>query len=177
MNLWWRLLWLRLRLRAHRSEPLSLWDEAVTPFRVVPTDLDVLGHMNNGRYLTLMDLGRLDLMVRSGFWADLQRRAWFPVVAGQTITFRKELRLGTRFDLHTRVIGLDERWGYLEQRFMVGDTVHAHALVRTRFLRRSGGTVDHDDLEAAIGGLPPHLRVDDWMREWTAHTRVPSSQA
>ncbi|MFV0287381.1 MAG: acyl-CoA thioesterase [Demequina sp.] len=174
MNLWWRLLLTRLRSR--RRGALSLWSTAVTPFRVAPTDLDVLGHMNNGRYLTLMDLGRLDLMVRSGFWEDLERRGWFPVVAGQTITFRKELRLGQRFEIHSRILGLDDRWGYLEQRFCVGDTVHAHALVRTRFLKKSGGTVDHDELEEAVGGFPAHLRVEDWMRDWTRHTRVPSSQ-
>ncbi|WP_084078367.1 thioesterase family protein [Demequina sp. NBRC 110057] len=175
MNLWLRLLLTRLRSR--RRARLSLWDEAVTPFRVAPTDLDLLGHMNNGRYLTLMDLGRLDLMIRSGFWADLDTHGWFPVVAGQTITFRKELRLGQRFEIRTRILGLDDRWGYLEQRFCVGDTVHAHALVRTRFLKREGGTVDHDELERAVGGFPAHLRVDDWMREWTRATRVPSSQA
>ena len=61
MNLYWRMLLLRLRwLRARR---ISIWDTARTPFRVVPTDLDLLRHMNNGKYLTLMDLGRMDLMV------------------------------------------------------------------------------------------------------------------
>ena len=94
MNLYWRMLLLRLRwLRARR---LSIWDTARTPFRVVPTDLDLLLHMNNGKYLTLMDLGRMDLMVRSGMWAKLSARGWFPVVAGQTITYRKSLRLGQR---------------------------------------------------------------------------------
>ena len=32
--------------------------------RVLPNDLDLLWHMNNGRYLSLMDQGRVDLMVR-----------------------------------------------------------------------------------------------------------------
>ena len=38
MNLFLRLLW--LRLSAHRRGPVSLWDTVSTPFRVAPTDLD-----------------------------------------------------------------------------------------------------------------------------------------
>ncbi|WP_062078771.1 acyl-CoA thioesterase [Demequina globuliformis] len=173
MNLWWRLSlrWWKLK----RTPPASIWDTVSSEFRVYPTDLDVLGHMNNGRYLTLMDLGRYVLLKRSGWWAEAASRGWFAVVAGQTITYRRELRLGQKFTVSTRVVGFDERWCYLEQVFRVGDTIHAHALVRTRFLKRSGGSVDVEELEAALGGFPTHLRVDDWMRDWTHQTRVPSS--
>lgn len=171
MNLWWRLAsrWLRMR----RPAPASLWDDVVTSFRVVPTDLDVLGHMNNGRYLTLMDLGRYVLLQRSGWWDEFARRGWAAVVAGQTITYRRELRLGQRFDLHSRVLGVDERWVYLEHRFMVGDTVHAHAVVRGLFVRRGGGTVPLEELADAVGGFPDHLSVPTWIDDWTHHTRSP----
>ena len=62
MNLLVRLVWLLLSHR--RRGPISIWDQAVTPMRVLPNDLDLLWHMNNGRYLSLMDQGRVDLMVR-----------------------------------------------------------------------------------------------------------------
>ncbi|NCD21010.1 MAG: thioesterase, partial [Actinobacteria bacterium] len=55
MNLVFRLWW--LRLRARRRGQLSVWDVARTPFRVLPTDLDLLFHMNNGKYLSILDLG------------------------------------------------------------------------------------------------------------------------
>ena len=84
MNLLVRLVWLLL---SHRLRgPISIWDQAVTPMRVLPNDLDLLWHMNNGRYLSLMDQGRVDLMVRAGLWAELNMRGWFPVVVAQTIT-------------------------------------------------------------------------------------------
>ena len=79
MNLVFRLWW--LRLRARRRGPLSVWDVARTPFRVLPTDLDLLFHMNNGKYLSILDLGRLDLLLRSGLWQALTERGWYPVVA------------------------------------------------------------------------------------------------
>ena len=65
MNLWLRLIWVALSgWLGHR---LDLPGEASRlTFRVWFHDLDPFRHMNNGRYLTLMDLGRTDLMVRSG---------------------------------------------------------------------------------------------------------------
>lgn len=170
VNLYGRLVLLFLRWRGR--EPLNLWDTAVTRFRVVPTDLDVLLHMNNGRYLTLMDLGRMDLMLRSGFWATVRARGWYPVVAGQTITYRRSLGLGQRFDLHTRVLGFDDRWIFLSQTFRRGETVVAHAVVRARFLKESGGSVTHDELFGLVGDAP-ELELPAWLADWTAATKIP----
>ena len=170
MNLYFRLLLLWLRNR--RQAPMDLWGTAKTPFRVLPTDLDPLGHMTNSRYLTIMDVGRIDLMMRSGFWTKMKEQGWYPVVAGQTITYRKSLQPGRRFELHTRIIGFDDRWGYLEQTFRAGTTVYAQAYVRTRFLKRSGGSVEHDELEAFAGGFPASLEVPEWLLQWTAASRV-----
>jgi hypothetical protein len=56
MNLWLRLFWLALALLWRRKlDPRH--DVSRLTFRVLPTDLDLNGHMNNGRYLTIMDLG------------------------------------------------------------------------------------------------------------------------
>lgn len=174
MNLWFRMLalWLRNR-RAPRS---NVWDTISTPFRVAPSDLDVLRHMNNGKYLTIMDLGRVDLMQRAGMWDALNQRGWYPVVAGQTITYRRSLKLGQRFDLQTRVVGFDDRWIFLEQAFVVGDAVHARAAVRARFLKRTGGSVEHDELEDLVGGFPDHLELPEWMIDWTENTKINSGK-
>lgn len=169
MNLYFRLL--GLWLRARRRGPVGLWDTVVTPFRVVPTDLDPLGHMTNGRYLTIMDVGRMDLMHRSGFLAEMRRAGWYPVVAGQTITYRKSLQPWQRFEVHTRVLGFDERWGYTEQTFRAGTTVYAQAYVRTRFLKRGGGSVGHDELEQVAGGFPD-TELPKWLLDWTAASRI-----
>ncbi|TBT82868.1 thioesterase [Propioniciclava sinopodophylli] len=171
MNLYWRLLLLRLRLLTARR--VGPWDTVRTPFRVVPTDLDLLLHMNNGKYLTLMDLGRMDLMLRSGMWAKVTERGWYPVVAGQTITYRRSLNPFQRFDLLTRVLGVDDRWIYLDQTFVVGETVHAHAVVRARFLKKGGGSVEHAELEELIGAFPGH-DLPDWLAGWTESTKIGS---
>ena len=36
--------------------------------RVLPTDLDLLMHVNNGVYFSLMDFGRWDMIFRNGVY-------------------------------------------------------------------------------------------------------------
>src|SRR6266567_8900242 len=101
MNRWLRLLWLMVSIRWRPvAPPLG---PVRTPFRVWPTDLDVFRHMNNGIYLTIMDLARLDLMLRSGFWRRIKAQGWYPVVVAETIQFRRSLNLFQRFEIETRV--------------------------------------------------------------------------
>ena len=164
MNLYFRLLLFMVRVRFRRR--LGIWDTSHVTFRVNPFDLDVMRHMNNGRYLTLMDLGRMDLMLRSRFWQRIADQGWYPVVAGQTITYRRSLLLWERFDLASRVIGHDDRWIYMEQVFRRDGQVVADAIVRARFLHRTGGSVPVDELIALVGPLPEHLTLPEWVTEW-----------
>ena len=164
MNLYFRLLLFMIRVR-FRSR-LGIWDTSHVTFRVNPLDLDLQRHMNNGRYLSLMDLGRMDLMLRSRFWQRITGQGWYPVVAGQTITYRRSLLLWERFDLASRVIGHDDRWIYMEQVFRRDGQVVADAIVRARFLRRTGGSVPVDELIALVGPLPKHLTLPEWVTEW-----------
>lgn len=170
MNLYLRLV--LLGLTSHRRPRIDLWDTATLGFRVLPTDLDVLRHMNNGRYLTIMDLGRVDLMQRCGLWGPMKRRGWYPVMAGASITYRRSLNPGQRFDLDTRILGFHDRWVYVEQVFRVGDVVHARAIARALFLKRSGGAVGRDELEDLAGVVPQGREVPSWVVEWTEHASV-----
>lgn len=148
VNLFFRLLWLRLVSR-FRSK-CDVLGPVRTPFRVMPTDLDVLRHVNNGVYLSLMDLARVDLMIRSDLLPALTARRWYPVVVGQTIRFRRSLTLFQRFHIETRVLGWDEKAFMVEQRFVQGDRTIAVAFVAARFLR-TGGTVTPEEVLGTVG--------------------------
>lgn len=144
--------------------------------RTLPTDIDILGHMNNGRYLSLFDLGRWDLLVRTGMADVMKRNDWYAVVSAETITFRKSLQLWQRFDVETRLLGHDDRAIYMEHRAVVRGEIYARAIVRARMLKRAGGTLGHDELFAAIGrpeGLPD---VESWVHDWAAATALPSTR-
>lgn len=169
MNLYFRLL--RLLLTSFRRAYRDMWETGVTRFRVQLSDLDSVGHMNNAKYLALMDLGRVDLMLRSGSWKRTRKQEWYPVVAAQTIRYRRSLQPRQRFELHTRVIGVDEKALYMEQAFRVGGELYAHAVVQCRFLRRSGGSVDTTELVELLGGLPADRELPQWVRDWAVGVR------
>ena len=121
--------------------------------RVLLTDIDIAMHMNNGMYFSVFDLGRFDLMVRSGVWRQMRARGWSPVAAGETISFRKSLRLGQRYSIETRIIGLDERAIYFEQRAVAGGEIYARAVIATRLVSRTG-PVSNEEIVAAFGAPP-----------------------
>jgi acyl-CoA thioesterase FadM len=85
---------------------------------VWPHDLDLSLHLNNGRYLTLMDLGRLDAMVRSGLWREVLRHKWTPIASAITIRFQRELRLFQKFRLDTKLLCWDASLVVMEQIFV-----------------------------------------------------------
>ncbi|WP_110240487.1 thioesterase family protein [Nocardioides gilvus] len=168
MNLYLRLIRLLVGLRSRRRT--QLWEETVTPFRVWPSDLDALGHMNNAKYLALTDLGRVDMMVRSGFWSRVSGHGWYAVVAAQTIRYRRSLKPWERFELRSRMIGFDERAMYVEQVFTVAGEVAATAIVQCRFLKKAGGHVSPAELRALVPGAPEQ-NLPDWILAWAEGVR------
>jgi len=162
---------------ARRRSALGIHDVASTPFRVLPTDIDFLRHMNNGVYLSIMDLGRIDLLVRAGAWAQFEKLGYYPVVASETITFRRSLELWQRFEVETRVAGYDEKAVYIEQRFVVDGEIYAQAFVRGRFLKRSGGTVSLPELASALEVDISELTLPEWIGRWADDVALPPSRA
>ena len=156
---------------------LGHWDVARTSFRVQPTDLDVLKHMNNGVYLSIADIGRFDLLVRNGVWGIFKQRGWYPVVASETISFRKSLELWQPFVVESRILGFDEKAVYVEQRFTVDGEIYTQAYIRGRFLKRGGGVVSIAELLDAVGPAPTEVTVPGWLREWGGHSALPSTRA
>jgi acyl-CoA thioesterase FadM len=164
-------------LRARRASRLGFHDVSRLRMRVLPNDIDVLGHMNNGVYFSLMDLGRLDLGVRSGAWQSFSKNGWYPVAASETMTFRRSLQPWQRYTLESRVVGYDERAMYTEQRFVVDGEIFAQGVVRARFLRKTGGTVPMAELGEALGVDLGTLPVPEWMSSWADDVALPPSRA
>ncbi|WP_407970568.1 thioesterase family protein [Burkholderia pyrrocinia] len=154
-------------LLSRRRQRLHVLDTCVTPFRVWPNDLDVLRHMTNGRYFAILDLGRVDLLLRSRVWQRVNAQRWYPVVTLETIRFHRSLQLCERYDVTTRVIGWDEKHVFLEQGFSRGGTKVALGVVRTRFLKRGGGTVPTNELLAWIGVTQPSPDLPEWVVQWS----------
>ncbi|MFJ2552304.1 acyl-CoA thioesterase [Microbacterium sp. NPDC087591] len=179
VNVIWRTLLVILGARRRVRRGKTLDPNAVGSIRLttLPTDIDILRHMNNGRYLSLFDLGRWDLLIRTGLFDAMNARGWYAVVSSETVTFRKSLELWQRFDVQSRFVGHDEKALFLEHRAVVDGEVYAKVIVRARMLRRSGGTVSHEELFGALGkpeGLP---EIDEWIHDWAAASALPPTRS
>jgi len=164
MSLFLRLLLLLLMTPFRpRCAPLG---PARKGFLVWPPDLDVLLHVNNGVYLTMLDVARVDLLLRSGVAGKLWRNGIYPVVAAETIRFRRSLRLFQSFEVDTEIIGWDDKAFLIQHRFLRGDELVAEAIVRSRFLRRRGGTVTTKELLSVVGVSEASPVLPAWIEAW-----------
>lgn len=136
MNLIFRLL--RVLLVGLFKPRIGLMDISTLRFQVLPTDLDLNMHMTNARYLSIMDLGRTDLLIRGGMLGLVKRERWLPVVGSIDVKFHRPLRPFQKFTLTSRLVCWDEKWLYIEQRLESDRGVHAVATVRGLFRGRQG---------------------------------------
>jgi len=161
---------------------LDHFDVVRTRFVTSPTDLDILRHMNNGVYLSIMDVARFDMLHRTGIWKIFVARGWYPVVVAETISFRKSLTLGQRFTVESRILGFDAKAVYVEQRFVRPDAagdpeIYAHGFIRGRFLKRTGGVVTVAELLEAVGLAPENVTVPEWLLKWSDDVAMPATRA
>jgi len=164
MALFLRLL--LLLLTAPFRPRCQLFEPTRKRFRVWPPDLDVLFHVNNGVYLSMLDVARVDLLLRSGLVRRLWRKGLYPVVAAETIRFRRSLQLFQAFEVETVIIGWDDKAFIIQHRFLRREELVAEAFVRSRFLRRGGGTVGSRELLGLVGRSEPSPALPAWVQAW-----------
>lgn len=148
MNLIFRMLYVYL---------LSLFRERLSAenmisrlsLRVLPNDLDINLHMNNGRYLTICDLNRVDLFIRSGLMKTMRKRKWYPVIAEHTMNYKKSLRLFERYDVTLEMTHYDEKFFYMKHTFSNAERVIAEGTSKGAIRSRSG-VIKPDEVMAAI---------------------------
>jgi acyl-CoA thioesterase FadM len=80
-----------------------------------------------------MDLGRMDLLIRTDLAAALFRHRWQPLVGSVNIRYKMSLLPFQKYRLRTKVIGWDDKWFYIEQRFERKNRTVAVGLVKALF--------------------------------------------
>jgi len=82
----------------------------VIPLMVWPQDIDPFLELNNGRYVTLLDLGRYGFGTRVDINTFLKKNQWSLTITGTYNEYRHRLRLFQKFELKTKIIGYDANW-------------------------------------------------------------------
>lgn len=152
----------------YRNAPkLPLTGTHISHHRCWPWDIDMWLELNNGRTLTLYDLGRIPLAQRTGLVGALKRRRWGLTVAGSSVRYRRRIRTFERIEMHSRAICHDDRFFYIEQSMWKksGDCA-GHALYRTA-VTGPGGIVPPDEVIRELGHEPGQYPMPDWVRAWS----------
>lgn len=147
----------------------GVFDEVRTPMRAWLTDIDINRHINNGRYLTLMDFARLDHSLRTGMMKELIKRKWWPIMGGATVTFRRELKPLAAFEITTRLLYWDEKWLYGEHRFEKDGHVHTQAYAKA-VIKRGRETIPPAELMRLFGHEGPSPAAPEGLRRWISVT-------
>lgn len=153
--------------RARRAPPLPLDAVHVSHLRCLPTDIDPWRELNNGRTLTLYDLGRIPLVIRTGLYDVLKREGWGIAVAGASVRWRRRVRAFERLEMRSALAGRDARFVYVHQSLWRGGTAVSAALIRSA-VTGPGGIVPPEWLLAALGREDWRPSLPDWIASWIA---------
>lgn len=183
MGILLRLLW--LRMTARWRAPVGVHDTLVLRRRVALLDLDLNLHMNHASYLSVVECGLLEGLMRSGFLGTMLSQGAVPMVGGTLISYRRELRPLQTYRLSMRYLGADAHWHAFAFSFLDRQgRVVALGQVKGAAVRRRGerGLMSTQAMWAAHKlrqpGLPPMPELPAEARAWLqaerlAHDAVP----
>jgi acyl-CoA thioesterase FadM len=141
-------------------------DESGTRFTALPNDCDLNFHLNAGRFVSFMDVARIELIGRMHLLRKLLQRGWRPVMGGCVVRYRRSVMPFEKFDIRTRVIGWDEKWFYIEHIVEKDGAFCAIGQMRT-VIRGRNGTIPPREVIALLGvtdvASPP---LPEFVAEW-----------
>lgn len=153
-----------------RGKKSGVLDTTTVWSRVMPNDLDLNRHVNNGRYLTIADLGRMDWFISTGAMRVALQRGWRPIVGEATARFVKQLKVFESFRIESRMLGWGSKWAFLEHRILKKDgQLAAIVVIRGMFHSGKRGNIAPAKLIEASGhGLLTSPELPAWVQTWSA---------
>lgn len=148
-----------------RAENLPMDGTHVSWHICWPWDLDLWKELNNGRTLTLFDLGRIPLARRTGLIRALAANGWGLTMAGATVRYRRRVRVFDRVEMRSRAVGWDERFLYLEQSMWKKGECTTHIVYRGA-ITGPNGIVPPEQVVAAMGHDVTAPEMPAWIRAW-----------
>ena len=109
-------------------------------------------HINNGKYLTIMDVARTDWLIRCQLVPVFAREKMYPIVTRSGMRFRRSLELGQAFTVNSKLAGWNDRDFYVVQRFMRGDQCVAEGMIQGRMMKRGAGSLPTEK-SLLLGGM------------------------
>ena len=160
------LLRLIFQFFRHRNDPpLNPLETHVSYHMCWPWDLDVWFELNNGRTLTIYDLGRFPLAQRLGLIKILKEQGWGMTMAGASVRYRRRVRMFDRIEMRSRPLCWDDKFMYLEQSMRVRGEATSHILYRIAVTNKDGIIAPMRVMEKMnVEGESP--AIPTWVEAW-----------
>lgn len=126
---WIRLLQ-NLLLSRFRSK-LAITETSTIKFTVWLTDIDA-SIMNHAAMMTVFEAGRIDFMVRTGFFKIAREKHWYFPSTSISAQFFRPLKAFQKAVLTTRVCHVNEQFIYTEQKITRQDKDIAICIVKSK---------------------------------------------
>jgi acyl-CoA thioesterase FadM len=173
MNLYLRLIF--TLLRAWRLPRFDVGTTLERSFRVLPNDIDINGHMNNGRYMTMVDLMLMEYFVRIGFAGVLIQQGWRPMSGGSFISYRRGLKPFQKYRLRYKIEASDEYWNFMRFEFLDGDKLCASGYMKGAAVGRQG-LVRNAESYAKLGMTVQANAIPESVQHWLAAEKAVINQ-
>ena len=105
--------------------------------------------MNHAAIMTVLETGRIDLMVRSNFFKVAIKNKWFFPSQAISIQFYRPLKMFQKADIHTRISYVDEKWIYVEQKIERKGKIVAACIVKNT-IKKGRETIPTSEIMKAL---------------------------
>lgn len=136
-------------------------------FRVYPQDMDMNCHLNNGRYFSFLDIGRVHfLMLTQNSIKETVRLMcnYRFVVATQTIQYKKSVHVFQQIQVRTRLLSWDTRDIYFLQSMYVKKYLCTWAIICLCATNKKGQRVSPAVIHPQLSDSAPH--TVHWLQKW-----------
>lgn len=144
--------WIKLliaTLTAHFRSRLSLNGISEIDFRVWITDVDA-SIMNHAEIMTVFETGRIDLMIRTGFFQLARKNKWHFPSRSIAVQFIRPLKIFQKARLSSKILHMDERWIYTEQKITRDSKVISMCLAKST-VKKGKETVPTQEIADKLG--------------------------
>ncbi len=151
---------------ASRAPGMALDEVHESSHRCWPWDVDFQLEMNNGRILTLYDLGRIPAALRVGLLGAMRKRKWSFAMAGASVRYRRRLRTFEPFTMTTQLVARDERFFYIVQTMWKRNGEAASNILYRSVMVDKNGMVPCQVLLDELGCPDWNPEMPAWIQGW-----------
>lgn len=144
---------------------LKFGETGILRLRAGFLDIDTNGEVNNGRQLTIMDLGRYDIAARVGLIKVVRKKRWGLAIGGSSVRYRRRIPFLKRYEMHSKVIGHDGRWFYFLQEMWRDNSICTSALIKAGVISK-GGLVPVAEVLKEFTETNWSGELPQWVQAW-----------